>query len=126
MTRRAGSAGFTLLELLVVLVVIGLAGVVAFPAVAGRSSAGQARVAARDLVTALRATRAEAVAVRRPVAFQTSPRVPAGVRVERADGGQRPVTFFPDGGSTGGRFLVQPGGIAVEIDWLSGAVRQSP
>lgn len=110
---------------MVVLAVIGLAGALALPAAAGRSGAGPAKAAARDLVAALRSARAEAVAVNRPVAFEALHRVPAGVRIARADAGG-PVTFFPDGGSTGGRFLVQPGGIAVEIDWLSGAVRQSP
>lgn len=106
--------------MLVVLAVLGLAAAVTLPALAGRPAGAQGRAAARDLVSGLRVARAEAIATNRPVVF--TPRGVAGGVEE----GARPVTFFPDGGSTGGRYRVQPGGRAVDIDWLSGAIRANP
>lgn len=130
--------GFTLLELLVVLAILGILGVVAAPFANGAGGTGaRARATARELVVALRAARADAVADNRPASFRIDRqagvlapeggaprRIETGVDVRSAGGDT--VTFYPEGGSSGGRFRVEPGGIVVDVDWLTGAVRRLP
>ena len=141
--RDGGEAGFTLIEVIVVLVIIALA----IGAVAERgpptSPAMEARGAARLVEGALRLARSEAVAGNREVAFtldvvrhgfrvgEGAWRALPGVVTLRMDaveeGGAAEagrIVFAPDGGSTGGRVRVGGGGLVVDVavDWLSGRV----
>jgi general secretion pathway protein H len=142
--RRNADAGFTLLEVLVVLAVLGMA--LTLFAVRGNpvSPAVQARAAARDISEALRAAHAEAVATNRSIFFvidvanrdyrwgrEAPHTVPPGVRLALLTSRDELVTssvgkirFDPDGGASGGRVTVDGGGRAwwVGVDWLSGRV----
>ena len=141
---RNGEAGFTLLEVLIVLAVLGMA--VALFAVRGNpvSPAVQARAVARDISEALRAAHAQAIATNRSVLFtidvanrdyrwgrEPPHTVPPGVRLALLTSRDELVTssvgkirFDPDGGASGGRVTVDGGGRAwwVGVDWLSGRV----
>jgi general secretion pathway protein H len=142
--RRAAQRGFTLLELLVVLAIIGL--VVAL--VPGFVLRGQPRldveVAARAIADGLRQTRSEAVLRNRPQLFALDVdarvfRAADGTPVRLAEGialsfrgtrsqlqGERigQIRFFPDGSSTGGLIALAQDGVeaAVGSDWLTGLV----
>ena len=133
--------GFTLLELLVVIVVLGLAlGLVAATAPA-ESPAVRLDSAAARVAGALRLARTEAITRDRPVGVLLDPRrrtlriesapawrLPVGVAV-LPDGASGPVqvTFAPDGTAAGGPVVLAVPGLRREIaaNWLTGRVEEA-
>jgi len=140
---KAGIRGFTLLELLVVLAVVSLLVGVSLPYL--RFGGADARTAAQDLSSSLALARSRALATRRParlVIDAASGRfgldgaldheLPKGIALSwslapgQIEGKRGVITFFPDGGSTGGRLVLSGRGrdAAIEIDWLAGSIRR--
>jgi general secretion pathway protein H len=138
------AAGFTLLELMIVLVIAAL--MTTLFAINGRpvSPATHARGAARAISGALRSARSEAIMTNRSVSFTldaANRRYRWGQRPEQAlpgdlqvslltsrdqvaSGAAGNIRFDPDGGSSGGRVTITGGDrtIMVGVDWLSGRV----
>jgi general secretion pathway protein H len=140
--------GFTLLELLVVLVIMTLMVALVPPLLSSVGLTTEVRGAARQLSAGLRAARSEAVLRQRPVALtidleqRTATVDGSGKRIELPDdedvtirlytaqselvdeqrGG---IRFFPDGSSTGGYIALVEGRVEyrVNVDWLTGHVR---
>lgn len=144
MTSRNKDGGFTLVEMLVVLAVVGLAlGVVALRG-PQRSPALDLRAAAGTVAETLRLARSRAVAGNRTVgvAFDVAgpslrldgapPRgLPTGISMavtatlgNTAGGRLAAIQFAPDGSSSGGRVVLQGGGrrTQVGVEWLTGRV----
>lgn len=131
--------GFTLLELLVVLVVMTLV-IAAVPIVLSGGVSGLALKAdARGIANALRHARGRAIVLNDEVVFSidgASGRyavTPGGREGVLADGttvdvepesAAGAIRFFPDGGSTGGRVTIRKDQrrYDVRIDWLTGQV----
>jgi general secretion pathway protein H len=139
--------GFTLLELLLVMVLIaaitgltiGLLGV-------GRSGR-QLRDAAQTIATQLRYTRSQALTTGMPQRFEMDldkrawtaagmhhGTLPAelqitfdGVRQEQTTARNAAIRFFPDGSATGGRISLRTRGVGwrVDVRWLTGEVTQA-
>lgn len=139
-SRREGEAGFTLIEVLAVLAILGLvAGLVAARG-PQRSAALDLRAAAAQVAGAMRLARTQAIAGNTPVAVQLDPaahalrvgaaaprRLPPGLAVSVisvAEPGRPSITFAPDGSSTGGRVELAAGArrMQVGVDWLTGRV----
>jgi general secretion pathway protein H len=141
-TDRTADAGFTLIEILVVLVILGLT--VALVAARGpaRNAGLEARAAASEVVQTLRIGRSRAIAEDRPVAVMLdlpSHRlaldgvlraalpgwIPLAARMADGTEPRRAVfDFAPDGSATGGIVaLGKPGRrVLVSVDWLTGRV----
>ncbi|MEO8162119.1 MAG: GspH/FimT family protein [Arenimonas sp.] len=139
-----GERGFTLIELIVVLVLV--AAVVAIGASAmSRQLPGQRlRESARELAAQLRYTRAQAIASGESKLFTLDARsrewqaggkrhgrlardiaiLATGARNEQQREGLVAVRFFPEGAATGGRFVLSHGDAAwqVDVQWLTGEV----
>ncbi|MFO1152199.1 MAG: GspH/FimT family pseudopilin [Rhodospirillales bacterium] len=137
--------GFTLLELVVVLIVMALVAAVATPTLIGRSGSTQAQVAAREMAAALRQARSSAIGANVDVAFAVDAdartyaiegrpphRLPGDLAIslivadsERLSRTAGAIRFFPDGSSTGGDIAVvsAAGTFVVRVDWLTGQVR---
>ncbi len=128
--------GFTLVELLVVLAIIGLSLAIAAPFLANHVTGASLNSAAGEIRAALRQARSTAIAEDRSVVFQGDPG--GGYWLDRSHftlplmsgaqplrvatiGGTR-ISFFASGGSSGGRILVSSGGGRREIavDALTG------
>src|ERR1700722_8793706 len=128
--------GFTLVELLVVLAIIGLSLAIAAPFLANHVTGASLNSAAGEIRAALRQARSTAIAEDRSVVFQGDPS--GGYWLDRGHftlplmsgaqplrvatiGGAR-ISFFASGGSSGGRILVSSGGGRREIavDTLTG------
>lgn len=145
MERNAGQQGFTLLELMVVLVIAAAAAALILPNFGGGLAALEIRGAARDLASALRFARGQAIAERSPAAltldvaarrYRVSGRerdydLPGGIdiklltgRSELLDADVGRITFFPDGTATGGRITLSAGQqrYIVDVNWLTGRV----
>ena len=143
---KRSEKGFTLLELMVVLVI----GVMLFslvpPLLSGVGLTTELRGAGRQLVAGLRSARSQAIARQseavlaidleeRYFGVTGNPRrypLPKAVALElftaeseRLDDSAGAIRFFPDGSSTGGRITLSDERIAyeVDVDWLTGRVR---
>ncbi len=137
--------GFTLLEVIIVLVIVGtaMAFVLAF---SGKgASAADLKSAARSLASGLRVAQSTAMATRRDALLTLDVdarefsfsgegrprRLPEGVdlklytaQTEVESQRKGSIRFYPDGSSTGGRITVSSGErkYEVDIDWLTGRV----
>ncbi len=136
--------GFSLIELVVVLAVMGFALVLIVGYKAPWSSALGLEGTAAELASGLRLARSQAIADNQPVAFSldlSGHRYRVGGEVPRSlppklsialltvTGEKRNATtgdirFNPDGSSTGGRITLADGSrrVAVGVDWLTGRV----
>lgn len=141
-TRRR-QQGFTLIEMLVVLVVLGLVLSVVAPRFASGNPALAVRSAGLDLVAGLQLARNLAVSENRAVAikldrkasaFEVEGRrrgLPPGVALTRPDlrederDAAIEVRFFPDGSSSGARIGVVRGAhrLVIDVDWLTGTIQ---
>lgn len=144
--RGSRSAGFTLIELIVVLVIA--AGILAVaPPLISRALPGvELSSTARELASALRFARNRAVSRRseavltidveqksytlsgRPKARRIPDHVDLSLTTAQAAGESDDVgsfRFFSSGGSTGGRIELASGGRSyrIDVDWLTGRVR---
>jgi len=135
--------GYSLVEVLTVLVILALLTALTGVYVNGRGKPFELRVAALDLASCLRLARASAIAqnMERVVAIDLDQRryacpgksglFPPGSRLvfrttasEYLNGKTATLRFFADGGATGGHvFMEEHGQIwAVRVNWLSGSV----
>jgi general secretion pathway protein H len=144
MRPGARARGFTLIELVVVILLVALAvGVTAFSMSAMLESA-KVKSASRDLVAALRHTRGQAIVKREAQVLEldveartyTAPgrravELPRGVelrvltaRSERVDENRGRIRFYRDGSSTGGnvRLLAGEREWRINVAWLTGEV----
>jgi general secretion pathway protein H len=128
-------AGFTLIEVLVVLVIAAVSAGIVATAVPHRGGALDVADAISDLTEALRLGRMKAIAMSRPVVFAVEPggagyvldrehhALPPGVRVSMS--GPPEIWFDALGGGTGGALTVRghgAGGAILRVDWLTGRV----
>jgi general secretion pathway protein H len=137
--------GVTLLEMLIVLAIMGLVAALVMPMFGPGVSTTELKSSARQLASALRLARSEAMATRqetfvtldlegRRFKVAADPRehlLPAGIDLKLFTA-QRDIVndkvgairFFPDGGSNGGRITVAAGErkFEVDVDWLTGRV----
>ena len=140
-----GTAGFSLLETLVVLAIVAMVVAVAGPAMRDPSGRRALDAATVEIASLLRAARAEAVlsgsethvsvniADRRVMTSWDDATVllPDGVALQVTSARQALLTsgapsirFFPDGSATGGEILLDAPGAhgRISIEWLSGRV----
>jgi general secretion pathway protein H len=140
-------AGFTLLELIVVLAILGLALTLIVGYKPPWSSGLGVRASAGQLASALRVARSQAIASDMPVSVmidlaahayrvgqEPDRRLPSALTMElltvageRRTAVQSAIRFNPDGSSTGGRITVGDAvrKVAVGVDWLTGRVSLS-
>jgi general secretion pathway protein H len=139
--------GFTMLELLVAMSIVGVLLAVAVPASSRFYESMQYRQAVRDVVTTLASARYSAINSGRardvaidpqaltltsaeqftqlPPDFELSVRTAAELSRERAG----VIRFYPEGGSSGGGIDLQRpngAGVRISVDWLMGRVTQEP
>lgn len=143
--HSGASAGFTLIELIVVLAIMGLVVALASPRLHRALPKAELAASAGELAAALRHTRARAIAQGRPAALVVDIGAarygPAGapghplpkgveVEIETAADAIDPVarraamTFYADGTAAGGRIVLRRGSRAyhLDIDWLTGRI----
>lgn len=136
--------GFTLLELTVVLFVVVLGFAVIGLNLSSGNDATEIKAAARDIVSALRFARGQALMTHQETTlaldldgnnYTVSGRdkvyqIPEAIDVtvvtaqtELTDGGAN-IRFFADGSSTGGRITLEKGAAAwkIDINWLTGQI----
>ena len=149
---RVRQTGFTLLELIVVLVLLGIIAVLVAPGLVGSLENAKLKTASRELLATLRVQRSEAIAQGRIITLrfagdESSYRVDGepvslaeglsvvyqaatGAAIEGVQGSALPDTgnndlaFYPDGSTSGALLQLRLGeGLRyIRIDWLTGAV----
>ena len=130
-------AGFTLIEMIVVLAVLGLVLTIVLQRGPTRSPSLDLRAASRSLTDALRQARGRAIATDRPVlvtagqARAALDRLGSRVTLELHSppgehAGNGTLRFDPDGGATAALIRLSEGDADVDIgiDWFSGQIRQ--
>jgi general secretion pathway protein H len=137
--------GFTLLEVIIVLVMGAIIYAVLLSGPLGKASAADLKAAARSLASGLRTAQSTAMATRRDalltVDMESREYITTGERevrklptnidlklytaqTEVTSERQGSIRFYPDGSSTGGRITVASGErkYFVDVDWLTGRV----
>ncbi len=144
--KSSHDAGFTLLEALAVLSILAIAAAVLMPRLGASRQGLAVQVAALELVSSLKATRAAAVATSQEhrlvmdagtrtyfaqgaVAPRPIPRAVAMTFQLRnaadAKGNWAVIRFFPDGTASGGDIVLKSGTVkaGISVDWLTGRSR---
>lgn len=136
--------GFSLLELLVVLVIVGFMAVLIPPRLSGVMASTETKANAREIISTLRQTRNLAISQQKEQVFkldmgkktftfdhekfkQLPDKLNISLFTARSEqisdqiGG---IRFFPDGSSTGGRIKLSRGKflLFIDINWLTGKV----
>jgi general secretion pathway protein H len=146
---QASATGFTLVEILLALVIASLLMAVAVPSFGPLLARAQLYSATRDVASALRHARGQALIQGREAEFELevgqhrysvtedrgrrktyslSDRIGLSlytVETETVDEGTGRIRFFPDGSATGGRVTLTGGGQQrmVDVSWLTGEVK---
>lgn len=142
--RWRSDNGFTLIELLVTLAVLGLIAMLSLPYLSGGQGAAGLSSDARLLASRFRAAREIAVSARASTVvtidlvkaevhgpgdwasfrFTTAERVSAATAKGHVSGPSAQITFWPDGGSSGGVVILEDGTQtrSVRVQWLTGTV----
>jgi general secretion pathway protein H len=143
---RSRHAGFTLIEMLVVMVIMVLAYAMTAPMISAGVSGAELKAAARQIATGLRKARSEAVTRKDEVTLTVDVerrqfelggdkriyRLPKKIDVslftaqsELMDAKTGAIRFYPDGSSTGGRVTISQGErkYLVDVDWMTGRVK---
>ncbi|MET0581639.1 MAG: GspH/FimT family pseudopilin [Pseudoxanthomonas sp.] len=137
--------GVSLLEMLLVVALIAIAGLLAAMVLTGGLDGMRLRSSAKEIAAQLRFARAQAIATGEPQRFVIDPArhhwqgpnqrqgsIPSslgieftGARQAQARAGEGGILFFSDGASTGGRVQLSAKKAAWRIDvaWLTGEVR---
>ena len=136
------SGGFTLVEVIVVMVILALVMGLVATSMARSISGAESRQAARKVVAALRYTRTQAILQKKDQVFTVDTekrtyvapgrkaiQLPEGIEIlvttarsEMTGENVGGIRFFPDGGSTGGRvdLFVNEREYVVNVAWLTG------
>ncbi|MFJ4064447.1 Tfp pilus assembly protein FimT/FimU [Pseudomonas sp. NPDC089996] len=131
--------GFTLFELLLVIVLVGVATSILAVGVGRGLHSAQERTALAHMVSALRSARMQAIGSGQPVRagfdlqqrkVQTAGHAPASwpedfsVRLHTADGLGAAFEFYPDGAASGGNIQITRGERhwRIDVGWLTGRV----
>jgi general secretion pathway protein H len=143
--RPASANGFTLLEVMIVLVLGSIAYAVILGSPFGAASAGDLKAAARTLAAGLRTAQTTAMVTRRDALLtldmdarefvaagdehlhKLSDRIELKLYTAQSEvvsEKRGSIRFYPDGSSTGGRITVSSGErkFVVDVDWLTGRV----
>lgn len=140
--------GVTLLEMLLVIALIAVAGLLAAGALGGGLDGMRLRSAGKQIAAQLRFTRTQALASGQPQRFALDPaarrwqaasghhgEIPPGleIRFTGARQAQRyvregAIVFFPEGGATGGRIELQARRAIwrIDVSWVTGEVSAGP
>lgn len=143
--QRGRAAGFTLLELLVVMAIISVIVMLALPSIQSVVPGLELRAETEALRRTLRSVRAAAVRDTRETTLTVdtargiwrndvtgeTTSLSRGTLLSMLTARQEQVgedigriRFFPDGSSTGGRLTLSNGGVSIlAIDWIDGQVR---
>jgi prepilin-type N-terminal cleavage/methylation domain-containing protein len=143
---RAGAAGFTLVELTVVVAVLASVAVLALPSIRRGTEGLQLRSAAGRVAALFREARVQAVTQRRPTRVSLAGsghavqlawgdgeplrqvELPSRIRLDPA-GGAETLTFSPRGVARDLRWIVEGSGgrrVAVEVHGITGRVTVAP
>ena len=137
-------SGFTLLEIIAVLVIAGIIYAILLSTPFGSASRGDLKAAARSLASGLRQAQTLAISSRRDAQFtldlesrefrvadtevrRVSEKVDLKLFTAQSEVASERVgsiRFYPDGSSTGGRITVSSGErkYLVDVDWITGRV----
>ncbi len=141
----ARHAGFTLLEVLVVLLLLAISYALVPPMFDIGGSTAELKAGARQIAAGLRTARSQAIVRREETTLsvdvdahsfvlsgdRTPRRLPRQVEIrvltaqgEVSDASTAAIRFYPDGSSTGGRISLAMGErkFDVDVDWLTGRV----
>ena len=120
--RRTDEAGFTLMEMLVVMTIMAIVAAVAITQIPAAGSVGKRVRLAVLARQALQTGRIRAMAEGQDVTIKSSDLAPAADQLSIAGTGGNPtMTFFPDGTASGGAVMLGSKAI-LNVDWLTGSI----